>query len=125
MDITIKASDGRSFNGTNFEALVAEVNAHESDLKLKKEKEEIERKKAEETKKKVEQYRAAKLNEINDILHKANDMIVNYEKETGRKVVYAYNHATKNFMVRDTVNTLDFAWDNIAGEMFKAVGKYL
>lgn len=44
MDITIKASDGKLFNGTNYLTLVAEVNAYESDLKLKKDKEAAEKK---------------------------------------------------------------------------------
>lgn len=121
MDITIKASDGRLFSGADFKALEAEVNAHESDLKLKKQKEDAELKKAEETKKKMQQYRSTKLNQINNILHNANDMIVDYEKETGRKVVYAYNHASKDFVVRDTVNTSDFACYDIANEILKTI----
>lgn len=121
MDITIKASDGKLFKGTNYLTLVAEVNAHESDLKLKKQRKEEEEKARAENLKKFKQYRESKLNEINDVLHKANDMIVEYEKNTGRKVAYGYDYAAKSFMVTDTIKTLDSDCYNVANEILKSL----
>lgn len=81
MDITIKASDGKLFNGTNFEDLVAEVNAYDSDLKLKKEKEAAEKKAREEAK----ECRYAQVMEKLESLNKA---VESYEKETGETLIF-------------------------------------
>lgn len=83
MDITIKASDGKLFCGTNYLALVAEVNAHESDLKLKKEKEDAEKKARGEAK----EYR---YNQVLDKIDSLNKVIESYEKETGEKLVFGF-----------------------------------
>lgn len=83
MNITIKASDGRLFNGTNYEALVAKVNAHESDLKLKKEKEAADKKAREE----VKEYR---YNQVQDKLESLSIAVKSYEKETGEKLGFVF-----------------------------------
>ena len=64
MDITIKASDGRLFNGTNFEALEREVNAYEVNLELKRLEQEAKRKKAEEERKTKEEAESADWNKV-------------------------------------------------------------
>lgn len=98
----ITAYDGKEFKGSNPHHLVDECNAYEANLRLQKEKDEAERKAKEENDKQLKQLRVKKLDEINNILHKANDMVIDYEKATGRKVIYAYDYASKSYMVTDT-----------------------
>ena len=48
MDITIKSCDGKPFHGSDYYSLEKAVKQYEAELKLKKEKEEAERKAREE-----------------------------------------------------------------------------
>ena len=123
MRITITASDGKEFKGTDYQDLVNEVNAYESDLKLKKEKEEAERKAREEKQKKLAQHRVAKLKEINEVLSKAKDMVDEYEKETGNKLTYGYDYVNGKLVIKEVRNTIDFAWDDFFYEVFRAIHK--
>lgn len=120
MDITIKASDGRQFHGTNYDELVKEVNKYEAELKQRKEKEEAERKIREERQKKLAQYRETRLKEINEVLAKAKVLIDEYEKETGKKLCYTYNYDKDQFGITETRNSIDFAWDNFFDDLFRA-----
>ena len=96
-----------------------EANAYEADLKLKKEKEEAERKAAEEKKKKLTQYRETKLKEINEAIKKAETLILDYEKETGSHLIYYKNYCGGDTVVSEVRDSIDFAWDNVVDELLK------
>ena len=122
--VKIYAEDGKEFSGTNYEALVKERNAYEANQKLKKEKEEAERKTREEKQKKLLQYRSTRLKEINDDLFKVVDKIREYEKETGYKVIYAYDYSIDKTVVKDTPNnSIDLAWYGFVDDFFNKIHK--
>lgn len=123
MLIKIYANDGKEFKGGNYNILVNQLNAYESDQKLKKEKEESERKTREEKQKKLEIYRSAKLKEINEDISNVIDKIRNYEEETGYKIIYGLDYSTSKAVVKDTIGSIDDAWDNILDDIFKAIRK--
>jgi hypothetical protein len=77
-NITITASDGTKFEGTDYFALDKEVNAYEADLKLKKDKEEAAKSKSEEA-----------FKEITDIVEQLNTAVYEYELTTGEKTYFA------------------------------------
>lgn len=118
--ITITATDGRVFTGTinNYANLVSELNAYEANLKLKKQQEDDERKAKEEKMKKLAQYRETRLlKEINEVLHKAEVLINNYERETGNKLIYEVNYHTCNISAKETKNPMDY----VVEEILKAI----
>ena len=123
MKITITASDGTEFKGTEYQDLVKEVNAYEADLKLKKEKEEAERKVREEKQKKLTQYRAAKLKEINEVISKAKVMIDEYEKETGKKLTYNYDYVNGKLVIKEVRNNFDYALDGFFQDIYRDILK--
>ena len=98
----------------------AEANAYEAELKLKKEKEKAERKAAEEKQKKLAEYRETKLKEINDILQKSKVLVDDYEKTTGNKLIYTNDLTTGNIVIKEVRNSIDYAWDNLFDDIFKA-----
>jgi DNA gyrase/topoisomerase IV subunit A len=118
--IKIYANDGKEFLGTNYNDLVKERNAYESDLALQKQKAEVERKAREEKEKKLAQYRNTKLQEINEDLSKVADKIKDYEKATGCKIIIEYD-CTGKMITEDTLNTLDFAWDNLLDDLVRHI----
>lgn len=120
MDITVRASDGKEFHGTNYDELVKEVNKYEAELKLRKEKEEANRKIREEKRKKLVQYRETRLKEINEVLAKAKVLVDEYEKETGNKLCYTYDYDKEQFGVTETRSSIDFAWNNFFDDFFRA-----
>jgi hypothetical protein len=77
-NITITASDGTKFEGTDYFALDKEVNAYEADLKLKKEKEEAAKSKSEEA-----------FKEITDIVEQLNGAVNEYELATDEYTYFA------------------------------------
>lgn len=83
METTIKASDGKVFYGMtdSYVSLLNDVKAYEANLKLKKEKEEADRKAKEE----VKEYR---YNQVLDKLESLNKVVESYEKETGDKLTF-------------------------------------
>lgn len=111
----IYSDDGKLFN------TVEECNIYEVDLILQKAKKEAEKKEKEEKEKKLAQYKSEKLKEINELLQKSKDKIDEYEKETGNKLIYDVNYCDGRISVKETRNTLDFAWDNVIDEVFKAM----
>ena len=114
----ICSDDGRVFPS------VAECNAYEVNLKLKKLEEETERKTREEEQKKLAQYREVKLKEINDDLSVVVDKIRRYEKETGYKVIYSYDSLNNKAVAKDTPNnSIDFAWDDWIYDLFNKMYK--
>jgi hypothetical protein len=120
MIIKIYANDGKEFKGNDYTSLVNELNAYEADQKLKKQKEEAERKVAEEKKMKLTQYRNTKLKEINDILQKSKVLVDDYEKTTGNKLIYTNDLSTGNIAIKEVRNSIDYAWDDVIGEILKA-----
>lgn len=130
MKITIEANDGTKFNGTVYEDLIKEVNAYESELALKKAKEEEERKAKEEKERKLSQYRITKLKEINEALqkaneelHKANDMVDEYETKTGNKLLYSTAITTGDITIKEVNNTLDFAFNDFYDDFLTLFSK--
>lgn len=119
--IKIYADDGREFSGTKYEALVKERNAYEADQKLKKEKEETERKAREEKRVQLTQYRAKYLKEIDEATQKLHDLIDTYEKLSGRKFVYTYDFEKKKYVASDAKNSIDFAYDDLIDGIIKAI----
>jgi len=114
----IYSDDGRVFPS------VAECNAYESELKLKKLKEETERKTREEEQKNLAQYREVKLKEINDDLSVVVDKIRKYEKETGYKIIYGFDYPSQKTVVKDTLNnSIDFAWSTVYGDLISILRK--
>ena len=119
MKITITASDGRTFTGTDFKTLEEECYCYEAELKSKKQKEEAERKEKEEKRKTLLQYRNTKLKEINEDLTKVVEKIRVYEKETGYKIIYSYDYSNGNTVAKDTPNnSIDLAWYSFADDFF-------
>ena len=78
-EITIKASDGTFFKGTvdTYWNLLSELNAYETNLKLKKEQEEAE---------KTESIKAFK--EIEDLITQLNAAVKEYELASGVSTYY-------------------------------------
>jgi hypothetical protein len=76
--ITITASDGTKFEGTDYFALDKEVNAYEADLKLKKEKEEVAKSKSEKA-----------FKEITGIVEQLNTAVKEYELATNEQTYFA------------------------------------
>jgi hypothetical protein len=111
----IYSDDGKLFN------TVEECNIYETDLILQKAKKEAEKKEKEEKEKKLAQYKSEKLKAINKLLQNAVDEIVDYENATGNKLIYDVNYCDGRISVKETRNTLDFAWDNVIDEVFKAM----
>lgn len=97
-----------------------EANAHEADLKLKKDKEETERKIAEEKQKKLLQYRETKLKEINEMLQKSKSLVDDYEKTTGNKLIYTTDLSTGNLVIKEFRNSIDYAWNNFFDDFYSA-----
>lgn len=114
----IYSDDGKMFNS------VEECEAYETELAVKKQKEEAERKAKEEKDKQLELFRNTKLKEINEVLQKASEMVDDYKKATGRKLTYTYDYIKGKFTVNDgTRNSIDFAWNNPIDDFFKAIYK--
>lgn len=110
--ISISANDGRVFKGTDYTALINEINAYESDLKLKKEKEETARKAKEEYQKQVTQDKAKRLNQVNEVISYLGDLIEKFEKDYGTKLYLTREYPSKDLVVKETKNSIDFAWDS-------------
>jgi hypothetical protein len=110
--ITITANDGKEFYGTVYDDVLKEVNAYEADQELKKKAELERRKKAEEERRRVEETEATLLKELNakytDFACKAKE----FEKATGKRLIYTYNNVTKDYELMPVRNTLDFAYDS-------------
>lgn len=123
MIVKIYAYDGKEFSGKSYELLAKECTEYEETLRLKKQREEAERKDKEEKEKKLAQYRKVKIKEINDLLQRAVDTINEYEGKTGNKIIYDVVNCIDGSLVsvKETRNTLDFAWDNVIDEVFKAM----
>jgi peptide subunit release factor RF-3 len=88
--ITITASDGRYFYGTltNYATLVGEVNAYESNLKLKKQKEQEERAKAVAEQKKKDGAKEKVIKSVTEAVDLVNQAVEKYENETGDKIYF-------------------------------------
>ena len=114
----IYSDDGKVFNS------IDECNAYESDLALRKQKEEAERKAKEDKQKKLSQYRNTKLKEINEDLSNVVGKIREYENKTGYKIIYGFDYSNGNTIAQDTPNnSIDFAWDNIIDDIFNGIHK--
>jgi hypothetical protein len=121
--ITITASDGRVFTGTNYKALEDEINVYELELSQKKlEAAEIKRNK-EEKQKELAQYKEKKLKELNDLTKTYSDIITEYEKKTGNKLYYSWDYEQQRYVIKETANTIDMAWDNLLEDILKVVRK--
>lgn len=123
MIIKIEAYDGKEFKGLDVDKLINECNAYEADLRLKKQKEEAERKARIEKEEKIKAYRESKLVEINNDLMKLTEKIKEYEKETGYKIIFGVDYTNGKTVVKDMKNTLDNAWDNFFEDLYKIFGK--
>jgi hypothetical protein len=111
----IYSDDGKLFN------TVEECNIYETDLILQKAKKEAEKKEKEEKQKQLELYNKVKIKEINELLQQVLDTINEYEKRTCNKLIYDIDCFDGRLSVKETRNTLDFAWDNVIDEVFKAM----
>lgn len=98
-----------------------ELNAWEANDKLKKAKAEAERKAKEEAEKKLSEFSRAKMKEINDVLQKAKSLVDEYEKATGNKLIYSYDYVTESLNIKETRNSIDFAWDDFIDDFFKSI----
>lgn len=78
---TTKATDGKVFEGTDVEALEAEIDAYEADLAFKKQKKEAELKEKEEKRKDI-------LSQIADHTNKLNDLCVEYSKLSNGNIYF-------------------------------------
>lgn len=123
MIITITANDGKVFKGDDYLKLVDECKAYESELALKKAKEEEERKAKAEKEKKLSQFRATKLKDINNVLQKAKTMVDEFEKETGHKLTYDIDLTTGNVVIKEVNNTLDFAFNDFYDDFLTLFSK--
>ena len=81
--ITITATDGKVFTGTidGYTDLVEELNAYESDLRLKKQEEEVERRRKEEAKKSC-------VENLNNCITLMNKAIEDYTNTTGENLQF-------------------------------------
>lgn len=124
MNITITASDGKEFKGTDYQTLVKQVVAYESDLKIKAERDAAERKVREEKTKQLTQYKAKKLKEINELAITLSKMVKEYEEKSKMKLYYSFDCFNRDFEVKETTNTLDMEWDDLVDNIINAVRKY-
>lgn len=90
MDITIKASDGRLFNGFDFKVLEKEVNAYEANLELKRLEQEEKRKKAEEERKTKEEAENADWNKVIDAAKYFNKVAREYGNNHRAAIGYTW-----------------------------------
>lgn len=90
MKITIEASDGKVFKGASYSDLEKEVNAYETDLKLKKQAELERQKKAEEEKKAKECSRQKSLKVIEEKLQELEKLKAEHEKIHNERLKYVY-----------------------------------
>jgi hypothetical protein len=85
MIIRVEAYDGKEFKGLDIDKLIKECNAYEADLRLKKEKEETERKTKAEAKEKAIKW-------VTDSIDLVNQAVERYENETGKQlIIYTLN----------------------------------
>lgn len=85
MDITIKASDGKLFNGTVYEDLVNEVNAYEAELKQKEFEKQERLRKLEEERKTKQEAKEKDMKWITDCVDLVNQAIEKYKEDIGEK----------------------------------------
>lgn len=111
MKIAITANDGKVFIGDDYYKLEKELNAHEANIKLKQQEELEKKQKIEAERKKAEEAEVIFLKNINDDFNKLAASIKEYEKTTGRKVVYAFDGMSGNGRLTTTRHSIDFAWD--------------
>ena len=85
MNITITASDGKRFNGSDYEKLVQEVTAYETELELAKKKTEDKRKKLEEEKREREKAEMIEWEKVTGAVNYLNDVVDEYESKCSNK----------------------------------------
>lgn len=107
MDITIKASDGTEFYGTNYEELVNELNKYETELKQKKLEKQERLNKLENERKAKEAVKEYRYNQVLDKLESLNKVVEAYEKETGSKLKFVtVNGKLTTRKVNDLLDTM-------------------
>ena len=116
MKITLTASDGTEFHGSDYTALVKLLEKHEEKLEAKK-KEDAEQKESEEK----------SLKEVNDSVDLVNKAVEKYEKESGvklnfvtvngkltaKKFGYIGEYAGMPIISFSTENTHDTWWNEL------------
>lgn len=88
MDITVRASDGKEFHGTNYNELVKEVNKYEAELKQKELERQERLRKLEEERKAKEIVREKAMKRVEDCIDLVNQAVKKYEDETGKKLEF-------------------------------------
>lgn len=88
MDITVRASDGKEFHGTNYDELVKEVNKYEAELKQKELEKQERIKKLEEERKVKEEVKEKTMKRVEDCVDLTNQAVKKYEDETGDKIYF-------------------------------------
>lgn len=84
----VYAYDGKEFSGKSYELLANECNAYEADLRLKKQKEEAERKAREEKAKERQQKKDLEFQEIQKQLNVLNNLVNDYGKRYNESIYY-------------------------------------
>jgi predicted transglutaminase-like cysteine proteinase len=117
--ITIIASNGEKFEGTDYQKVLNTVISYEKEL----DKQDAERKAREEKQKQLKQFKEQRLKEINQALNTTSILINDYEKEYGTKLHIALDLNTDKMSVQESKYPFE-SWDNTIRDIFKLIRKY-